>query len=199
MTTGEYIRSLRKACGTTQQEVAIACETTMQAVSAWECDVRLPRRPYLQKLAEFFDVPIGTFIDESQRQNTMPFAEVISERVKNSGKTMTEVAIDLGVPKQTLSAWCAGVRTPKPMMIEKVLEKLEGKPEPAPKEVIIVTQPEWKTLDYLTPSQVGKILQIGRDSAYELVRSLPHLKIGKQYRVAREDFEAYLNDSRKGE
>lgn len=140
MTTGEYIRSLRKACGTTQQEVAIACNSSVMAVSDWELDKKFPRRPALQKLAEFFDVPIGTFIDESQRSEQPP----------------------------------------------------------APKEVIIVTQPEWKTLDYLTPNQVGKILQIGRDSAYELVRSLPHLKIGKQYRVARETFEKYLNNTQKG-
>lgn len=198
MTTGEYIRSLREIHNVTQQELAIACGATHKAVSTWEQDRFHPRRTHLVKMAEFFDVPIGTFIDESQRQNTMPFAEVISERVKDSGKTMTEVANDLGVPKQTLSAWCTGVRTPKPMMIEKVLEKLEGKPEPAPKEVIIVTQPEWKTLDYLTPSQVAKILQIGRDSAYELVRSLPHLKIGRQYRVSREAFEKYLNNTQKG-
>ena len=61
-----------------------------------------------------------------------------------------------------------------------------------------MNQAEWKTLDYLTPSQVGKILQIGRDSAYELVRSLPHLKIGRQYRVSREAFEKYLNNTQKG-
>lgn len=57
---------------------------------------------------------------------------------------------------------------------------------------------DWRSLDYLTPKQVGEILQIGRDSAYELVRSLPHLKIGKQYRVSSEEFRKYLNTARKG-
>lgn len=139
MTTGEYIRSLREIHNVTQQELAIACGATHKAVSTWEQDRFHPRHTHLVKMAEFFDVPIGTFIDDSQR----------SEQPST------------------------------------------------PKEVIIVTQPEWKTLDYLTPSQVGKILQIGRDSAYELVRSLPHLKIGKQYRVSREAFEKYLNNTRK--
>ena len=57
---------------------------------------------------------------------------------------------------------------------------------------------DWRLFDYLTPSQIAEILQIGRDSAYELVRSLPHLKIGRQYRVSREAFEAYLKDTKKG-
>ena len=56
----------------------------------------------------------------------------------------------------------------------------------------------WRSLDYLTPKQVGEILQIGRDSAYELVRSLPHLKIGKQYRVSTEAFQRFLKDTQKG-
>lgn len=56
---------------------------------------------------------------------------------------------------------------------------------------------DWRSFDYLTVSQVAEVLQIGRDSAYELVRSLPHLKIGKQYRVSREAFEKYLNNTRK--
>lgn len=57
---------------------------------------------------------------------------------------------------------------------------------------------DWRIFDYLTPSQIAEVLQIGRDSAYELVRSLPHLKIGRQYRVSREAFEKYLNNTQKG-
>lgn len=41
------------------------------------------------------------------------FSKRISELVNESGKSMTVIASELGVSKQTISAWCNGSRRPK--------------------------------------------------------------------------------------
>lgn len=53
---------------------------------------------------------------------------------------------------------------------------------------------ENETKTILTPLDVAKILRISRNKAYEVVRSkgFPSFKIGKQYRVDREKFYAWL-------
>ena len=43
--------------------------------------------------------------------------------VSESGKNMFEIANDLGVSKQTISAWCTGVRSPRKPMIETIARK----------------------------------------------------------------------------
>lgn len=60
------------------------------------------------------------------------------------------------------------------------------------KEVTHVNEKEAKTV--LTPQDVARILRISRNKAYEVVRSkgFPCFKIGKQYRVEREKFYAWL-------
>ena len=48
------------------------------------------------------------------------FASRILELVNESPKQMTEIARDLGVSKQTLSAWCNGTRKPKPITLSPI-------------------------------------------------------------------------------
>lgn len=49
----------------------------------------------------------------------------------------------------------------------------------------------------LTPKDIAKVLQISRNTAYEVMhcKGFPVLKIGKQYRVSREQFLRWLNNS----
>lgn len=48
----------------------------------------------------------------------------------------------------------------------------------------------------LTPKDIAKVLQISRNTTYELMhrKDFPTLKIGKQYRVNREQFLNWLNN-----
>lgn len=48
------------------------------------------------------------------------FSERISELIKESGRSMTVIANDLGVSKQTISAWCNGTRSPKQLALTSV-------------------------------------------------------------------------------
>ena len=47
----------------------------------------------------------------------------------------------------------------------------------------------------LTPAEISGLLGISRNTAYELLHSkdFPAFRIGKQYRVSRERFVAWLN------
>lgn len=54
---------------------------------------------------------------------------------------------------------------------------------------------------FLTPPQIAEILQIGRSSAYELVRSkgFPAVKIGRSVRVYREAFIRWMQENTREE
>ena len=54
---------------------------------------------------------------------------------------------------------------------------------------------------FLTPPQIAEILQIGRSSAYELVRSkgFPAVKIGRSVRVYREAFVRWMQENTREE
>lgn len=57
----EKLKSLRKAKGYTQQEVADAVGTTRATIGGYEIGRRNPRLPELQKLAEFYGVGLDYF------------------------------------------------------------------------------------------------------------------------------------------
>ena len=50
-----------------------------------------------------------------------------------------------------------------------------------------------------TVADIQKLLKIGRDSAYELVKqdSFPSIKIKNQYRIPKESFYEWLNKKTK--
>lgn len=49
--------------------------------------------------------------------------------------------------------------------------------------------------EYITPEDVSKILKIGRNSTYKLINrpDFPKIKLGKSFRIPKEDFEKYLD------
>lgn len=51
----------------------------------------------------------------------------------------------------------------------------------------------------LTPKDIAKVLQISRNTTYELMhrKDFPTLKIGKQYRVSREQFLKWMEQAEK--
>lgn len=55
----EHIRSLRKARGLTQEQLAEALGVTAGAVYKWESRLSLPELPMLVQLADFFDIVGG--------------------------------------------------------------------------------------------------------------------------------------------
>ena len=54
----------------------------------------------------------------------------------------------------------------------------------------------WRELDFLTPKQVAEILQVSRDTAMNVIHSMPHVRIGRIIRVPTEAFLKYLKGAR---
>lgn len=55
----------------------------------------------------------------------------------------------------------------------------------------------WRDCDFLTPKQIAEILNIHQNTVYEIVNQLPHIRIGKAYRVARPAFEKWIKDQER--
>ena len=62
MSIGSTIRNMRESRRLTQAELAKIVGTTMQTISAWELDKKIPRMGMLKKLADYFGVQITTII-----------------------------------------------------------------------------------------------------------------------------------------
>ena len=58
----ENIKRLRKARGLSQEELATQLHVTRQAISKWENALSVPDAHLLIRLAEIFEVPVGTLL-----------------------------------------------------------------------------------------------------------------------------------------
>ena len=65
----EHIRSLRKARGLTQEQLAEALGVTTGAVYKWESRLSLPELPMLVQLADFFDTSVDALIGYTIKDN----------------------------------------------------------------------------------------------------------------------------------
>lgn len=65
----EHIRSLRKAHGLTQEQLAEALGVTAGAIYKWESRLSLPELPMLVQLADFFDTSVDALIGYTIKDN----------------------------------------------------------------------------------------------------------------------------------
>ncbi len=65
MTTGEYIKKLRKEFDLTQEELGEKLNVKRAAVNKWETGAVINiKKDHLKKMAEIFNVPLSSFFDE---------------------------------------------------------------------------------------------------------------------------------------
>ena len=55
----------------------------------------------------------------------------------------------------------------------------------------------WRSLEYLSVKEIAQILNIHINTAYDLTRKLPHIKVGKTYRVATKVLEKWIRDQER--
>lgn len=56
---------------------------------------------------------------------------------------------------------------------------------------------DWRTKDYLKPRDIKEILNISPGKTYDLINSLPHIRVGKSIRIPRLAFEKWLRDQER--
>ena len=72
MTTGEFLKSLRKAKGVTQVEAAEAIGIAVNSLRLYEADKRIPKTNVYQKIIEYYNPSVkehSFFYDDSQKNN----------------------------------------------------------------------------------------------------------------------------------
>lgn len=61
-----------------------------------------------------------------------------------------------------------------------------------------MTEPKhWQEANFLSPKDIAGILSIHINTAYEIVNSIPHIKIGRTYRVAVPAFMKWIRDQER--
>ena len=56
---------------------------------------------------------------------------------------------------------------------------------------------DWRERDFLSPKQIGEILGIHSNTVYSLVNRLPHVKLGRSYRIPTEAFMKWIKDEER--
>lgn len=66
MSFGDRVKTLRRAAGMTQQDIANRLGITAAAVGMWECGKARPRLDTLRELADVFGVPVSDLVESSE-------------------------------------------------------------------------------------------------------------------------------------
>ena len=87
----ENIRKLRKEKGISQEELAAKLNVVRQTVSKWEQNLSVPDSEMLIKIAEVFEVTVGTLLGETvEIKDTKTELEEISQKLENLNAMMAE-------------------------------------------------------------------------------------------------------------
>ena len=83
---GEFLRTLRKEKGLTQEQLADELQVSGRTVSRWETGSNMPDISLLVEIAEFYDVTIPELIDGERK------SEKMNEEVKEVADKMADYA-----------------------------------------------------------------------------------------------------------
>lgn len=78
----ENIRTLRKAEGLSQQELAAKLNVVRQTVSKWERDLSVPDSEMLLALSEVLETPVSTLLKETVRTEEAEDLQTIAARLE---------------------------------------------------------------------------------------------------------------------
>ncbi|MBQ4059456.1 MAG: helix-turn-helix domain-containing protein [Lachnospiraceae bacterium] len=87
----ENIKKLRKEKGMSQEELAEKLNVVRQTVSKWEQNLSVPDSEMLIKIADVFDVSVGSLLGETvEVDNTKSELAEISQKLENLNAMMAE-------------------------------------------------------------------------------------------------------------
>jgi transcriptional regulator with XRE-family HTH domain len=75
------IRSLRKKCGLSQEELGIELNTVRQTISKWENGISVPDAETLVKLANIFHVSVSELLETNMQLNDVDDKAKIAEQL----------------------------------------------------------------------------------------------------------------------
>lgn len=78
----ENIKTMRKAKGLSQEELAVKLNVVRQTVSKWEQGLSVPDAEMLISLSEVFEVPVSTLLGETVTEAKADDMKAISEKLE---------------------------------------------------------------------------------------------------------------------
>ena len=78
----ENIKSMRKAKGLSQEELAIKLNVVRQTISKWEQGLSVPDAEMLISISEVFEIPVSTLLGENISEPKVDDLKAISEKLE---------------------------------------------------------------------------------------------------------------------
>ena len=78
----ENIKSIRKAKGLSQEELAIKLNVVRQTISKWEQGLSVPDAEMLISISEVFEIPVSTLLGENISEYKLDDLKAISEKLE---------------------------------------------------------------------------------------------------------------------
>lgn len=78
----DNLKSVRKAKGLSQEELAIKLNVVRQTISKWEQGLSVPDAEMLISISEVFDTPVSTLLGENLSESKEDDLKVISEKLE---------------------------------------------------------------------------------------------------------------------
>lgn len=137
------------------------------------------------------------------------FGDRVKQARMAKGLTLKYVALKVGVSEATVQRYeCGSIKNPKQPSLIKLakaldvdinyLMNLDTKKTTKTERSANMDKP-WREKDYLTANDITEILGIHRNTAYDMIRTMPHLQLGhkKVIRVSRAAFEQWLKNQER--
>lgn len=146
------VRKLRKEKGISQEELAVALNTTKGTVSIWERGVRMPEQRTVQKVASYFEVSVAYILGftdvisfplpSSQEESNRQIAKI--ELVEDLAKKLVQMS------PETLAIMKASINEGYKQDSERgILESIDGYYVEINSSVIHEANKEFEAIDYL--------------------------------------------------
>jgi len=88
----ENIKTLRKAKGLSQEELAIKLNVVRQTISKWEQGLSVPDAEMLISLSEVFETPVSTLIGETISESQVDDLKAISQKLEVTNLQLSQRA-----------------------------------------------------------------------------------------------------------
>lgn len=110
MRFSDNLRNLRLQRGLTQMKLAEGLQTTQSSITAWESERREPDFRTIQRIAEYFNVPLSALLPSDDSVDA-DFISVVAESIQQNEKLKELFNIVKGFSDQDLSALLAVARS----------------------------------------------------------------------------------------
>lgn len=124
----EIFSKLLQKYGVTPYKVSKETGVSQSTLSDWKRGISTPKPDKLQKIADYFGVPLTYFLSETAKSpkeeetQKLTAYEIFEKLCEKKGITAYRVSKETGVTTATLTSWKQGKYTPKREKLQKIAD-----------------------------------------------------------------------------